>query len=181
MHGALGRGERTGDRAKGGSTPHDQTPALTAEKNETGSLEENTAQSDEPAQLEFKAAAFGSECADRPTKLQKQTLSFLLQQAPTMPAQQEMRTPLHSQPSSTSAGLPLAMKDPLGQGVWEPRKDAKTGKAYWTNHTLQKTLWDPPAGSQPVQAPVSSAPSGAPGRPAGYPVRAELVRASLMV
>jgi hypothetical protein len=35
--------------------------------------------------------------------------------------------------------------------VWEPQKDLKTGKFYWTNHALQKTTWEPPKGSTTVK------------------------------
>ncbi len=44
--------------------------------------------------------------------------------------------------------------------VLEPRKDPKTGKVYWTNHTLQKTVWKP-QGCTPVQT------SASPGAPQG--------------
>jgi hypothetical protein len=40
--------------------------------------------------------------------------------------------------------MPASMADPSGCGVWEPQKDLKTGKIYWTNHALEKTTWDPP-------------------------------------
>jgi hypothetical protein len=43
--------------------------------------------------------------------------------------------------------------DPSGYGVWEPQKDLKTGKIYWTNHALQKTAWEPPKGSTAVKQP----------------------------
>jgi len=42
--------------------------------------------------------------------------------------------------------------DPSGNGVWEPQKDSKTGRAYWSNHVLQKTAWQPPKGAAPVVA-----------------------------
>ena len=42
--------------------------------------------------------------------------------------------------------MPASLTDPSGCGVWEPQKDLQTGKIYWTNHTLQKTTWDPPTG-----------------------------------
>ncbi len=44
--------------------------------------------------------------------------------------------------------------------VLERRKDPKTGKVYWTNHTLQKTVWKP-QGYTPVQT------SASPGAPQG--------------
>ena len=44
----------------------------------------------------------------------------------------------------------LPVPDPSGHGVWEPQKDSKTGKAYWSNHMLQRTAWQPPKGGAPV-------------------------------
>ena len=46
--------------------------------------------------------------------------------------------------------MAASVTDPSGYGVWEPRKDLKTGKIYWTNHALQKTAWEPPKGSTAV-------------------------------
>ena len=43
-----------------------------------------------------------------------------------------------------------AVKDAAGYGVWEPQKELKTGKIYWTNHDLQKTAWEPPKGGTAV-------------------------------
>jgi hypothetical protein len=40
--------------------------------------------------------------------------------------------------------MPASLTDPSGCGVWEPQKDLQTGKIYWTNHALEKTVWDPP-------------------------------------
>ena len=53
--------------------------------------------------------------------------------------------PASSDASATAGGaMPASVTDPSGYGVWEPQKDLKTGKIYWTNHALQKTTWDPP-------------------------------------
>jgi hypothetical protein len=40
--------------------------------------------------------------------------------------------------------MPASVTDPSGYGVWEPQQDLKTGKIYWTNHALKKTVWEPP-------------------------------------
>ncbi len=42
--------------------------------------------------------------------------------------------------------MTASVADPSGCGVWEPQKDLRTGKIYWTTHALQKTTWDPPTG-----------------------------------
>ena len=39
--------------------------------------------------------------------------------------------------------------------MWEPMKDPKTGRVYWTNHVLQKTVWKPPQAYTHVPAPAS--------------------------
>ena len=49
----------------------------------------------------------------------------------------------------------LPLRDPLGH-VWEPKKDPKSGRVYWTNDALQKTAWQPPQGCTPVPAPAST-------------------------
>ncbi len=57
--------------------------------------------------------------------------------------------------------MPASVADPSGGGVWEPQKDLQTGKIYWTNHTLQKTTWDPPTGGTAGRV-VRPAQGGAP-------------------
>jgi len=51
--------------------------------------------------------------------------------------------------SSQCANLPV-QADPSGynRGVWYPQNDPKSGKLYWTNHVLKKTLWEAPKGCQ---------------------------------
>ena len=49
----------------------------------------------------------------------------------------------------------LPLRDPTGRGVWQPMKDPKTGRVYWTNHALQKTVWKPPQACTHVPAPAS--------------------------
>ncbi len=41
--------------------------------------------------------------------------------------------------------------DPEGRGVWEARKDEKSGRVFYVNHTLRQTQWHPPkpAGTPP--------------------------------
>ena len=48
----------------------------------------------------------------------------------------------------------LTSRDPSGN-VWKPMKDTKTGRVYWTNHTVQKTVWKPPQGCTHVQGSAS--------------------------
>ena len=62
--------------------------------------------------------------------------------------------------------MPASVTDPSGYGVWEPQKDLKTGKIYWTNHALQKTAWDPPRGGTAV---VQQAAGHAPAPPGATP------------
>ncbi len=45
----------------------------------------------------------------------------------------------------------LPLRDPLGH-VWEPKKDPKSGRVYWTNDALQKTAWQPPQGCTPADS-----------------------------
>ena len=68
-------------------------------------------------------------------------------------------TPFGAQPSD-SVGMnirveALPLRDPTGHGVWQPMKDPKTGRVYWTNHALQKTVWKPPQACTHVPAPAS--------------------------
>jgi hypothetical protein len=53
--------------------------------------------------------------------------------------------------SDTTGAMKSAVTDPSEYGMWEPTKDLKTDKVYWTNHTLQMTVWKPPR-SPPVLA-----------------------------
>ena len=55
--------------------------------------------------------------------------------------QQQQPSPQQPSPQPqnfASSGLPSAVTDPSGRGIWEPQRDPKTGKTYWTNHTLQR-------------------------------------------
>ena len=56
----------------------------------------------------------------------------------------------------------LPLRDPSGH-VWQPMKDPKTGRVYWTNHALQKTAWKPPQGCT-----AEKELSGSPGAPTGW-------------
>jgi hypothetical protein len=47
--------------------------------------------------------------------------------------------------------MTASVTDSSGYGVWEPQKDLKTGKIYWTNHALQNTVWETPKGSTTVK------------------------------
>jgi len=44
------------------------------------------------------------------------------------------------------------LRDPSGKGVWVPRTDPETGRVYWRNNELQKSLWAPPKGCTPSPA-----------------------------
>ena len=51
----------------------------------------------------------------------------------------------------TDGSVPTSIPDPGGRGVWEPRKDAGSGRIFWVNHTLRQTQWTVP-GSGAVQS-----------------------------
>ena len=56
----------------------------------------------------------------------------------------------------------LPLRDSSGH-VWQPMRDPKTGRVYWTNHALQKTAWKPPQGCT-----AEKELSGSPGAPTGW-------------
>ena len=66
--------------------------------------------------------------------------------------------------SGCAAGVEsLPLRDPTGHGVWQPMKDPKTSRVYWTNHALQKTAWKPPQGCT-----AEKELSGSPDAPTGW-------------
>ena len=66
--------------------------------------------------------------------------------------------------SGCAAGVEaLPLRDPTGHGVWQPMKDPKTSRVYWTNHALQKTAWKPPQGCT-----AEKELSGSPGATTGW-------------
>ena len=86
----------------------------------------------------------------------------------------------NSVPSSAAApqpaeALPPARADPGGKGVWEPKRDGQSGKIFWTNHTMQRTVWEPPkaAHASPAAAHPEPAQASKKKKAAATPQKAE--------
>ena len=123
---------------------------------------QNAGGAQQNAALQAQWAAYYAQQAQqaRGSQASPATTTWQAQQASPSTAEQQGAGAATSTAGDSS--LPAVMRDPQQQGVWEPQRDPKSGKLYWTNHTLQKTLWEPPAGSTPVPADAPPAyPAGA--------------------